>query len=225
MPGISMPGISALVSTAMSMRVSLNAMAMAVTVAAMTSPAEADFLYVPPRDPVAPAESRKDPAPAVREAETEKNARGSDETGGEPAEAATHTDRIDAHRRERSRRVAAPLRVETPLRVAAPGHADAEPLERSGSAGLWQVRAGEMLREALDRWGDRAGVEVLFLTDRRYRLHEGRAFEGSFDEAAMDLFSALSHLPHPPAGELRPDGRTLAVMHGSSGMRPAGDGR
>ena len=193
--------------------VSLKVMAMAVTVAAMTSPAGADFLYVPPRESAAPAESGTAHVPAVHEAATEKNARGSDEAGGEPAEAATHTDRIDAHRRE------------TLLRVAAPRYADAEPLERSGSAGLWQVRAGEMLREALDRWGDRAGVEVLFLTDRRYRLHEGRAFEGSFDEAARTLFSALSHLPHAPVGELRPDGRTLAVMHGSSGMRPAGDGR
>ena len=225
MPGISMPGISALVSTAMSMRVSLNAMAMAVTIAAMTSPAEADFLYVPPRESAAPAESRKDPAPAAHQAATEKNARRSDEAGGEPAEAATHTDRIDAHRRETPLRVVAPLRVETPLRVAAPRYADAEPLEKSGSAGLWQVRAGEMLREALGRWGARAGIEVLFLTDRRYRLHEGRAFKGSFDEAARTLFSALSHLPHPPVGEMRPDRRTLAVMHGSSGLRPAGVGR
>ena len=73
-----------------------------------------------------------------------------------------------------------------------------------------------MLREALDRWGGRAGVDVLFLTDRRYRLHEGRAFAGTFDEASRDLFAALSHLPHPPAGEMRPDGRTLAVMHHAS---------
>ena len=225
MPSISMPGISALVSTAMSMRVSLNAMAMAVTVAAMTSPAEADFLYVPPRESAAPAESGKEPAPAVHEAATERNARGSDEAGGEPAEAATHTDGIDAHRRETPRRVAAPLRVETPLRVTVPPYADAEPLEKSGSAGLWQVRAGEMLREALGRWGAHAGIEVLFLTDRRYRLHEGRAFKGSFDEAAMDLFSVLSHLPHPPAGELRPDGRTLAVMHRTGQSRLVGDGR
>ncbi len=210
---ISMPGISALVSTAMSMRVSLNAMAMAVTVVVMSSPAGAAFVYVPPHESAAPTESGKDHAPAVHEAATEKNARRSDVAGGEPAEAATHTDEIDAHRRE------------TPLRMAAPRYADAEPLEKSGSAGLWQVRAGEMLREALGRWGTHAGIEVLFLTDRRYRLHEGRAFQGSFDEAAMGLFSALSHLPHPPAGELRPDGRTLAVMHGSSEMHPAGDGR
>ena len=88
-------------------------------------------------------------------------------------------------------------------------------LERSGGegAGLWNVQPGEMLRDALSRWGGNAGVEVLFLTDRRYRLHEGRAFPGSFAEAAQGLFSALSHLPHPPVGEMRADGRTYAVLH------------
>ena len=216
---ISMPGISTLVSKAMSMRVLLTTMAMAVSVAAMTSPSEADFVYVPPREPAAAVESGKVHAPVVHEAVTEKNARGSDGAHGDPEKATTHTDRIDAHRRATPRWVAAPLRVETPR------YADAEPLAKSGSAGLWQVRAGEMLREALDRWGDHAGIEVLFLTDRRYRLHEGRAFEGSFDEAARTLFSALSHLPHPPAGEMRPGGRTLAVMHEAGQSRPAGDGR
>ncbi|MCY4502940.1 MAG: TcpQ domain-containing protein [Alphaproteobacteria bacterium] len=196
--------------------------AMAVSVMAMTSGAEAGFLYVPPGEPAAVVEAERARPPEVERAPT------AHEHGGT---ATTRTDRIDAHRSETPRRVAAPLRAATPLRAAAPlrvatpRYADAEPLEKSGSLGLWQVRAGEMLREALDRWGDRAGVEVLFLTDRRYRLHEGRAFPGSFDEAARTLFSALSHLPHPPAGELRPDGRTLAVMHGLSGMRPAGDGR
>ena len=80
----------------------------------------------------------------------------------------------------------------------------------------WQVHAGETLREALGRWGARAGVEVLFLTDRRYRLHEGRTFAGSFEDAAGALFAALSHLPHPPAGAARPGGGTLVVMHQAS---------
>ena len=78
---------------------------------------------------------------------------------------------------------------------------------------LWRVRSGETLREVLSRWGEREHVEVLFLTDRRYRLHEGRVFEGSFEEAAQALFSALSHLPRPPVGERRFGGRTFAVMH------------
>ena len=202
MPGISMPRISivpcipplmsTLVSTAASIRVSMSAIAMSVSVAAMFSPAEADFLYVPPREPAAAAESGEDRAPAAHRAATEKNDRASDGAHFDVGETAPHADRSDAH------------------------HFDTEPLEKSASASLWRVHAGEMLREALDRWGERAGVDVLVLTDRRYRLHEGRAFAGAFDEAARDLFAALSHLPHPPAGEMRPDGRTLAVMHRAS---------
>ena len=48
-------------------------------------------------------------------------------------------------------------------------------LERSGEPGpdRWHVHPGEMLRDVLARWGGDAGVEVMFLTDRRYRLHEG----------------------------------------------------
>ena len=91
----------------------------------------------------------------------------------------------------------------------------------------WHVHPGEMLREALDRWGSRAGVEILFLTDRRYRLHEARSFAGSFGEATQALLSALSHLPHRPVGERKGAGRTLAVLHGARPNRvpPAGDGR
>ena len=95
--------------------------------------------------------------------------------------------------------------------------------ERSGTpvAEFWQVRPGEMLRDVLARWGRDAGIEVLFLTDRRYRLHEGRRFHGSFGEASQALLSALSHLRHPPVGEMRAGG-TLAVLHRVS-PRLAGD--
>ena len=86
----------------------------------------------------------------------------------------------------------------------------------------WRVHSGETLREVLGRWGGRAGIEILFLTDRRYRLHEGRTFAGPFPKAADALLAHLSHLPHPPVGERRSDGRTLAVLHRS---RPAGDGQ
>ena len=199
MPGIP-PLMSTLVSTAMSIRVSMSAVAMSVSVATMFSPAEADFLYVPPRKAAAAAENAKDHAPAFHRAATEKNGRASDGAHVDPGETATHADGTGAH------------------------HFDAEPLEKSGSAGLWQVHAGEMLREALGRWGERAGVDVLVLTDRRYRLHEGRAFEVSFDEAARSLFSALSHLPRPPVGETRSDDGPLVVMHRAS-PHLAGDGQ
>ena len=78
---------------------------------------------------------------------------------------------------------------------------------------LWRVHAGETLREVLARWGARAGVEVQFLTDRRYRLHGAGAFEGGFDGAVQALFKALDHLPHPPAGEFAAGGGSLAVTH------------
>ena len=77
----------------------------------------------------------------------------------------------------------------------------------------WRVHAGETLREVLTRWGARAGVEVQFLTDRRYRLHGAGAFEGGFDGAVQALFKALDHLPHPPAGEFAAGGGSLAVTH------------
>ena len=82
----------------------------------------------------------------------------------------------------------------------------------------WRIGAEETLHEVLERWSARAGVDVLWLTDRRYRLHEGRVFEGSFAEAVGALFFSLSHLPHAPVGELAGDGGVLSVMH-----RPAGE--
>jgi len=112
---------------------------------------------------------------------------------------------------------APPVTVETAA-VKPPGAAREQvrgPADESG-AGLWQVRSGEMLRDAMSRWGRRAGVEVLFLTDRRYRLHEGRAFAGSFEDAAEALIAALAHMPHPPVAETRQGGRTYAVLHQAS---------
>ena len=88
----------------------------------------------------------------------------------------------------------------------------------SGNQGetRWTIEVGEELRDVLARWGDRAGVEVMFLTDRRYRIDEAREFAGTFEQALRALLFGLSHLPHPPAGELSADGRSLSVMHRSS---------
>ena len=110
-----------------------------------------------------------------------------------------------------------------PVILDAAGSEAAEPalkstLQRPDNPGasLWHVRSGEMLRDVMSRWSGRAGVEVVFLTDRRYRLHEGRTFAGAFETAAEALFIALSHLHHPPVGEMRQDGRTYAVLHQAS---------
>ena len=87
-----------------------------------------------------------------------------------------------------------------------PGHAV------SGTS-VWRVHAGETLRDVLARWGARTGADVVFLTDRRYRLEVAASFGGGFGEAVRTLFAALAHLPHPPKGALSADGGSLVVTH------------
>ncbi|MCY4480826.1 MAG: TcpQ domain-containing protein [Rhodospirillales bacterium] len=78
---------------------------------------------------------------------------------------------------------------------------------------VWWVREGEMLRAVLARWAARAGTEVLFLTDRRYRLEGNAAFEGGFSDAVQTLFRGLSHLPHAPVAARSEGGTALVVRH------------
>lgn len=91
-----------------------------------------------------------------------------------------------------------------------------------GVALPWRVASEETLRTVLERWAARAGVDVLWLTDRRYRLHEARVFDGSFAEAVGALFFSLSHLPHAPVAELAGDGGVLSVMHRAARGGPEG---
>ncbi len=86
---------------------------------------------------------------------------------------------------------------------------------------VWRIHAGESLRAVLARWGARAGADVKFLTDRRYRLDAAAAFEGAFGNAVEALLQGLNHLPHPPEGALSADGGSLAVTHRT---RNAGEG-
>ena len=100
-----------------------------------------------------------------------------------------------------------------------PGPAVMEP--RVSDQGVWRVREGEMLRAVLARWVGRAGTDVLFLTDRRYRLDGDAAFEGGLADAVQALFRSLSHLPHAPVAARSEGGTTLVVRHR---MRSAGEG-
>ncbi|MDE0407242.1 MAG: TcpQ domain-containing protein [Alphaproteobacteria bacterium] len=90
---------------------------------------------------------------------------------------------------------------------------------------VWRIHAGETLRAALSRWAARAGADVTFLTDRRYRLDGAAAFEGAFPDAVEALFRGLAHLPHPPAGAVSTDGRSLAVTHRMRRTAERGDGQ
>lgn len=84
---------------------------------------------------------------------------------------------------------------------------------RAGAAD-WRVWAEETLRSVMSRWGARAGVEVVWRTDRHYRVHEGRVFRGrTFEEAVRLLFSALGDVPDAPAGRIAADGFSIAMTH------------
>lgn len=76
----------------------------------------------------------------------------------------------------------------------------------------WRLRAGETLVEVLRRWGARAGVEVVVLTDRSWRIGADRVLRGrTFDQACAALLIGLSHMPHPPAAER--NGSVLSLTH------------
>ena len=96
-----------------------------------------------------------------------------------------------------------------PASVSAAAAAVASP----SAPAAWRVVTGELLRDVLDRWGDRGGVDIVWLTDRRWRLDESRLYEGTFLDAARQLLFALSHLPVAPVGELAANGRTLTIVH------------
>ena len=112
------------------------------------------------------------------------------------------------------------------------GEAHVRQPERSADAELWRVHSGEMLRDVLARWGGHAGVEVLFLTDRRYRLHEG----ADVRRLLRRRYEGVVLLPLPPAtpaggcgeGEWRRSGRDASGEPApASPHRPgrAGDGQ
>ena len=86
----------------------------------------------------------------------------------------------------------------------------------------WSVVQGETLRQALERWSAMVGVELVWLTDRSYRLHETRRFRGTFAEAVAALARTLSGLDPAPDAAIGPDGRSLSVRHRQAG-RQAGE--
>ena len=100
------------------------------------------------------------------------------------------------------------------IRPAGIRESDIEFAAARAGASDWRVWANETLRSVMSRWGARAGVEVVWRTDRHYRLQDGRMFrDRTFGEAAALLFAALGGVPDAPAGRLSPDGASMAVKH------------
>ena len=107
---------------------------------------------------------------------------------------------------------------EVHVRPAGVAAGDVELLTAERGRGDWRLRAGETLFDALRRWGSRAGVEIVVLTDRSWRIGATRVFRArTFDEACAALFVGLSHMPHAPAAER--NGSILSVTHRLSGEK------
>ena len=77
----------------------------------------------------------------------------------------------------------------------------------------WFVAPGELLADVLSRWGEDADVEIVWLTDRRWRIDQRATFSGAFEDAARALLFSLSHLSHAPVAQFAPSGRTLVIVH------------
>ncbi len=77
----------------------------------------------------------------------------------------------------------------------------------------WSIAAGELLGDILERWGEKADVDIVWLTDRRWRIDQAATFRGDFADAARALLFGLSHLSHAPVAQFAASGRTLAIVH------------
>ena len=82
-------------------------------------------------------------------------------------------------------------------------------VEESG----WEVSIGSTLGQVLHEWGERAGVEILMLTDREYEIGSSHVFRGDFVDAVRALLFGLGDLPYAPVGQVLNGGGVLAVYH------------
>lgn len=103
--------------------------------------------------------------------------------------------------------------------AAADGRPSGPGATMSGTLPHWDVAPGEMLGDTLRRWGERVGVEVHVLTDRRYRLGGGQRFIGTFGDAVHALLDSLSWLPDPPQADIT-NQNVLLIRHVSAVPKP-----
>ena len=186
----------------------------AAAVLLLAAPAAASFSYVPPPDPpvyqVAPeappgslAELLADTVEAVTDVIW---AEGTDPSQPAPAEETDWQTALAA--------AGLTWRFEGSVLHVHPASAtpQAEP-PAPPTPQLWTVSAGELLDAVLERWAAEAAVDIVWLTDRRWRIDQRATFRGDFPTAARALLFGLSHLSHAPVAQFTASGRTLAIVH------------
>ncbi len=78
----------------------------------------------------------------------------------------------------------------------------------------WQAQAGMTLRDVLQDWADRAGVELYWSIDYDYRLSKSVTVQGTFSDAASQLLDRFANAKPRPYAQLHQQGgqpRTLVI--------------
>lgn len=177
------------------------------------APAAASFSYIPPAEP--PAWQVAPPGPPGSLGDQLARLLGDGvevvwSAGADPSEAAPEG---TADWREVLTRAGLDWRLEGDVLHVFPAGAAPRDVASPPAARAWTVEPGERLRDVLGRWGDEAGVEIVWLTDRRWRIDQGVTVQGDFAAATRALFFALSHLSHAPVAQFAASGGALVIVH------------
>ena len=69
-------------------------------------------------------------------------------------------------------------------------------------APVWEGPRGALLRDVLEEWSQRAGVELFWSSDYNYALEETYQVSGSYEEAVRGVLSEFSDSNPRPFGRL-----------------------
>ena len=74
--------------------------------------------------------------------------------------------------------------------------------------GKWEALEGTSLRDALEHWGQDAGVKIVWQADQGYPLPDTIKAKGSFEEAVMEVLAQYKGDAVRPVAQLNQDPKT-----------------
>lgn len=77
----------------------------------------------------------------------------------------------------------------------------------------WNAKTGETLRNVVTAWAEAEGVQLFWTIDYDYRVQADTGFDGSFEEALVELLNTFSDMDPQPYGQLHKtsEGRVLVI--------------
>jgi len=123
-------------------------------------------------------------------------------------------------------------------------HAESEPMQLTGNAGqpaavqntapplmtapadihtvsTWQASRGQSLHDTLSAWCGQSGVNLIWQTNRDYKLPQAMDTKGTFTDAVRDLLTAYNNSRPRPVGQLHPNlpkGPPVLVIQNETGV-------